>query len=221
MPGMGTQEQPAARTRDRQTRRTKRALLAAADEIFGENRVPTVAEVAERADVARATAYRYFPTQEALLLETSALGDSEAMRALPALAEEIADPADRLAEAVRRGAEGALGREGRLPAGLSLSLAPHAGGGRAGRGGGHITQPPPGVGRPARRRGYIAQLLADVQLPEEARERLAGSLTLLLGIDPIVSLRDNGDVPPERIPDVLAWTAHALVSAALADASKV
>jgi AcrR family transcriptional regulator len=203
MIGMGTQEQPAARTRDRQTRRTKRALLAAADEIFGENRVPTVAEVAERADVARATAYRYFPTQEALLLETSALGDSEAMRALPALADEIADPAERLAEAVRRGAEWTLGREARLRAVLRMSLDPDA-----------------GVERPARRRGYIAQLLADVELPEEARERLAGSLTLLLGIDPIVSLRDNGDVPPERIPDVLAWTAHALVSAALADASK-
>src|SRR3954452_20491370 len=172
-------------TRDRQTRRTKRALLAAADEIFAGGKVPTVAEVAERADVARATAYRYFPTQEALLLETSALGDSEAMRALPALADEIAHPADRLAEAVRRGAEWTLGREARLRAVLRMSLDPDA-----------------GAERPARRRGYIAQLLADVELPEEARERLAGSLTLLLGIDPIVSLRDNGDVPPERIPDV-------------------
>jgi hypothetical protein len=57
------------------------------------------------------------------------------------------------------------------------------------------------------------------RLDPDAYERLAGSLTLLFGIDPIVSLRDNGDVPPERIPDVLAWTAHALVSAALAEAS--
>jgi AcrR family transcriptional regulator len=199
---MSTQEQPATRTRDRQTRRTRRALLAAADEIFHENRVPTVAEVAERADVARATAYRYFPTQEALLLETSALGDSEPLRSLPALVEEIADPADRVAEAVRRGAEWTLGREARLRAVLRMSLDPEQ-----------------GSVRPARRRGYIAQLLADVRerLSPEGYERLAGSLTLLLGIDPIVSLRDNGDVPPERIPAVLAWTAHALVAAALAD----
>jgi AcrR family transcriptional regulator len=205
MAGMGAQEQPPARTRDRQTRRTKRALLAAADEIFGENRVPTVAEVAERADVARATAYRYFPTQEALLLETSALGDSEPLRSLPALVDEIPDPAERLAEAVRRGAEWTLGREARLRAVLRMSLDPEQ-----------------GIERPARRRGYLAQLLADVRgrLDDEAYERLAGSLTLLLGIDPIVSLRDNGDVPPERIPDVFAWTAHALVTAALADAGK-
>jgi AcrR family transcriptional regulator len=47
--------------------------------------VPTVAAVAERADVGRATAYRYFPTQEALLLETTFLGDGEVLRALPEL----------------------------------------------------------------------------------------------------------------------------------------
>jgi AcrR family transcriptional regulator len=188
-------------TRDRQTRRTRRALVAAADEIFAEGRVPTVADVAERADVARATAYRYFPTQEALLLETTFLGDSEPLRSLPELAETMADPAERMAEAVRRGAEWTLAREARLRALLRVSLDPDA-----------------GASRPARRRGYIAQLLADVRdrLSDEDYERLAGSLTLLLGIDPIVSLRDNGDLEPERIPDVLAWTARALVNAALA-----
>jgi AcrR family transcriptional regulator len=174
--------------------------VAAADELFAEGRVPTVAEVAERADVARATAYRYFPTQESLLLETTFLGDSGPLRSLPDLVHEIPDPADRLAEAVRRGAVWTLEREARLRTILRLSLE-HDG--------------PP---RPARRRQYIADLLADVsdQMTPEAYEQLAGGLTLLFGIDPIVSLRDNGDVPPERIPDVLAATAATLVHAALA-----
>jgi AcrR family transcriptional regulator len=195
---MSSQEPP--RTRERQTRRTRRALLAAADEIFAEGRVPTVADVAERADVARATAYRYFPTQEALLLETSYLGDSEPLRSLSGLADEIEDPAARVAEAVRRGAAWTLGREAKLRAVLRMSL-----------------DPAQEVTRPARRRHYIAELLAPLrdQLSPAAYERLAGSLTLLFGIDPIVSLRDNGDVPPERIPDVLAWTAHRLLEAAL------
>jgi AcrR family transcriptional regulator len=186
--------------RERQTRRTRTALLTAADEIFAEGRVPTVAEVAERADVGRATAYRYFPTQEALLLETSHLGDSEVLRSLPGLAGEIEDPAERVAEAVRRGAEWTLGREAKLRSVLRMSLDPAS-----------------DARRPARRRGYIAELLAPVRdrLSPDAYERLAGSLTLLFGIDPIVSLRDNGDVPPERIPDVLAWAARELVSAAL------
>src|SRR3954462_8423457 len=75
--------------RARQTRRTRRALIAAADALFAEGRVPTVAAVEARADVARAPAYRYFPSQEARLLETTFLGDSEAMRAIPQLAETV------------------------------------------------------------------------------------------------------------------------------------
>ncbi len=188
------------RTRARQTRRTRRALVAAADEIFEEGRVPTVAEVAERADVARATAYRYFPTQEALLLETTFLGDSEPLRSLLDVADEIEDPAERVAEAVRRGAAWTLGREARLRTVLRMSLDPEAG-----------TQ------RPARRRGYIAQLLEPVRqhLSPEGYERLTGGLTLLFGIDPIVSLQDNSAIDAERIPDVLAWIARELVRAAL------
>jgi AcrR family transcriptional regulator len=195
-------QEETTRGRERQTRRTRRALLVAADEIFAEGRVPTVAAVAERADVARATAYRYFPTQEALLLDASFLGDSEPLRSIPELAKEVSDPRERVAEAVRRGAAWTLERETRLRAILRTSL-----------------DPDQDVTRPARRRAYIAELLADVrdQLAPDAYERLAGSLTLLFGIDPIVSLRDNGDVEPKRIPDVLAWAAYALVDAALAD----
>jgi AcrR family transcriptional regulator len=186
------------KTRDRQTRRTRRALIAAADELFAEGRVPTVAAVAERADVGRATAYRYFPSQEALLLETTFLGDSDAMRAIPALAETVEDPAERLAQAVRTGAEWTLDREARLRMILRTSLDPSA-----------------DAKRPARRRAFIATLLEGLDLSPETRERLTGALTLLFGVDPIVSLTDNSDIPRDKIPDVLAWTAARLVEAAL------
>jgi AcrR family transcriptional regulator len=188
--------------RERQTRRTRRALLAAADQLYSEGRVPTVPEVAQRADVSRATAYRYFPTQEALLLETTFLGDQAAMRALPELAGTIEDPAERVAQAVRSGAEWTLGREARLRMILRASL-----------------DPATDTKRPARRRGYIADLLASVkdELPKKDYQRLAASLTLLFGIDPIVSLTDNSDVSRREIPDVLAWAAEALVKAALAE----
>ena len=81
-------------TRERQRGRTRRALIDAADALFAEGRVPTVAEVAERADVGRATAYRYFPTQEALLVETTFLGDQDALRALPERSSAMKDPAE-------------------------------------------------------------------------------------------------------------------------------
>lgn len=197
--GTSASKPDLSRTRGRQTRRTKRALLAAADEIFAEGGVPTVADVAERADVARATAYRYFPTQEALLLETTFLGDSGPIRSLPELVKEIPDPPQRLAEAVRRVTAWTLGREARLRTILRMSLQHE------------------GVQRPARRRHYIAQLLADVQaeMPIDEYERLTGALTLLFGIDPIVSIRDNSDIPPDRIPDILAWASYVLVRAAV------
>jgi len=192
----------SSRPRERQTRRTRRALIEAADELFAEGRVPTVAAVAERAQVARATAYRYFPSQEALLLETTFLGDSETMRAIPQLAAAVEGPGERIAEAVRTGAEWTLGREARLRMVLRASLDPS------------------GAQRPARRRAYIAALIDPLELPAEIHARLAGALTLLFGIDPIVSLMDNGDVAREAIPDVLAWTARRLVEAALEEAGR-
>jgi hypothetical protein len=108
-----------------------------------------------------------------------------------------------MAEAVKRGAQWTLGREARLRAILRMSLDPDS-----------------ELQRPARRRGYIAQLLEDVraQLAPDAYERLAAAMTLLMGIDPIVSLRDNGDIEPGRIPHVLAWAARELVSATLREA---
>jgi AcrR family transcriptional regulator len=193
------------KTRPRQTERTRRALIAAADELFAEGQVPTVAAVAERADVGRATAYRYFPTQEALLLETTFLGDSETLRSLPELTRESDEPAGGVAEAVRRGAEWTLEREARLRMILRASLDPAS-----------------DASRPARRRGYIEALLEPIEsrLSPDSRERLTGALTLLLGIDPIISLADNSDIPRERIPDVLAWTARQLVDAALEESGR-
>jgi AcrR family transcriptional regulator len=191
------------KARPQQTERTRRALIVAADELFEEGQVPTVAAVAERAGVGRATAYRYFPTQEELLLETTFLGDSETLRTLPELAREAQDPAEGVAEAVRRGAEWTLEREARLRVVLRASLDP--------------SNP---TTRPARRRAYIESLLEPVasELSPDTYERLTGALTLLFGIDPIVTLADNSDIPRERIPDVLAWTARGLVESALAEA---
>ena len=57
------------RERLRQKLRTRAALLRAARELVAQGKAPTVAEVADAAMMSRATAYRYFPTQEALLVE--------------------------------------------------------------------------------------------------------------------------------------------------------
>src|SRR6266545_1366776 len=62
-------EVPSQRERVNQKRRTRAALVQAARELLEKGRTPTVADVADEALVSRATAYRYFPSQEHLLLE--------------------------------------------------------------------------------------------------------------------------------------------------------
>jgi len=57
--------------RANQRSRTRNDLLEAGIELSGEGRSPTLEEVAERARVSRATAYRYFPNVDALLAEAS------------------------------------------------------------------------------------------------------------------------------------------------------
>ena len=78
--------------------------------------------------------------------------------------------------------------------------------------------------RAYRMRGHLhadldpLKMKADEPAPElepAAYDRLAAGLTLLFGIDPIVSLRDNGELDPEQIPDALAWVAYQLVDSAL------
>jgi AcrR family transcriptional regulator len=51
-----------------QKRRTRDALIAAAREIVARGETPTVEAAAEAASISRTTAYRYFPSQRALLV---------------------------------------------------------------------------------------------------------------------------------------------------------
>jgi AcrR family transcriptional regulator len=59
----------AAAGRPNQKQRTRKDLLQAAGRLLQQGRRPTIEEVAEAALVSRATAYRYFPSIEALLAE--------------------------------------------------------------------------------------------------------------------------------------------------------
>lgn len=71
-----------ANARANQKRRTRKDLLQAAARLLKEGRNPSLEEIAEEALVSRATAYRYFPNVEALLIEAPldlALPDEAAM----------------------------------------------------------------------------------------------------------------------------------------------
>lgn len=59
----------ASSKRPNQKQRTRKDLLEAAARLLKQGRKPSLEEVAEEALVSRATAYRYFPSVEALLVE--------------------------------------------------------------------------------------------------------------------------------------------------------
>src|SRR5215469_14755686 len=77
-----------ARVNHNQRNRTRTAITEAATALLREGSPPTVAEAAERAQVSRATAYRYFPTQESLLLEIAQV-------------EPLMEPVDKLVASFR------------------------------------------------------------------------------------------------------------------------
>jgi AcrR family transcriptional regulator len=89
--------------RERQRRRTRKAIVDAAAELLGCGDNPSVAEIAEAADVSRRTVYLYFPTLEHLLADAAL----EAARALvePRLEAggEVAERLEALVRAVQGG----------------------------------------------------------------------------------------------------------------------
>jgi AcrR family transcriptional regulator len=183
--------------RQGQKNRTRRALVEAAAELMRAGGTPTVPEVAEAAEVSRATAYRYFPTQEMLTAEVALFA---AGGPVDPLGGEDLPVADAVARLVRRVGEWTYESEAPLRTLMRLSLDPEA-----------------GVRRPGHRRGWISDALAPVreQLPDETYERLSTSLTLLMGIDPIVVMTDIAGADRERALDALEWSARALVEQAL------
>jgi AcrR family transcriptional regulator len=81
--------------RPNQRRRTRKDLLDAAARLVKQGRKPTLEEIAEEALVSRATAYRYFPNVDALLVEASLdIATPQAAELFPD--DSTADPVSRV-----------------------------------------------------------------------------------------------------------------------------
>ena len=74
--------------------RTKRTMLDAAMRLMQEGLIPSVTDVAEEAQVSRATAYRYYPTQAALIQAAV----DEALGPILAWESESTDAEQRMSE---------------------------------------------------------------------------------------------------------------------------
>jgi AcrR family transcriptional regulator len=176
--------------RVQQKARTRKALVDAAIGFVREGRDFSVGDVADAALVGRATAYTYFKTKESL--RAQAVLTFVASNDFPSFEGAFAQTADaetRVQEAqyralLRSSLEDGQGDE--LPR------------------------------RPANRRQWLTDALQPMRasLDDAAFDRLVGALSLCLGIEAHVTLRDVCGFSEQEASAIKAWAAAALVAAA-------
>jgi AcrR family transcriptional regulator len=190
--------------------RTRRLLLETASALLAEGAVPSVAEVAQRAGVSRATAYRYFPTRGKLV---SAVVDYS-LGPVRGVAKSIPDGRQRIDELFLQTFPRFKEYEPQLRAALQLSLSDMALE-RAGK----LTEEP-------YHRGHRIEILSHAAMPLKPQlgkrgfDRLVRALSILYGIESYVVLRDIWGAEHKEIQSIVRWVADTLVDAALRDAAK-
>jgi AcrR family transcriptional regulator len=190
--------------RTQQKARTRDALIAATRRLLAQGHTPTVEQAAAAGRISRATAYRYFPNQRALLAATYPLIDMPSL--LPAPAPP--DPATRLAAVADAQTQLVLELEPELRTQLRLALEPDA------RDRGQLPL------RRGRRITWIEEALAPLRgrLPDHQLRRLVHAIGATVGIEALVWLTDIAGLSRQQAVEVMRWSARALLRAALADA---
>lgn len=196
--------------REKQKGRTRKALLEAASQLAAQGKAPTIAEVAETADISRRTAYRYFPTQEQLLTEVGLEHTRPEIATALAQAASSPDPEvafDIFVQAVQRAA---FQNEALLATMLRLSLDRRLGQNSRGE---------PVRGK--RRVEWIETALTPLRAPLGKKKfaRLVSALTLCIGIEAVIALRDIRALEANESIEVSRWTARALIRAAMESSS--
>ena len=191
--------------RPNQRRRTRKDLLDAASRLMKLGLSPSLEDVAQEALVSRATAYRYFPSIEALLLEASIHLEMPAPESLfpPGVSQ---DPLARLALLDEAMDEMMAANEGPLRLMLANALQ------RVVRGEVDGEAPP----RQNRRGPLIEAALepARAQFAPADLDRLSKILALIIGTEAMVVFKDVLQIDDAEARDVRLWAVRALVEAA-------
>jgi len=171
--------------------------------------IPSVAQVAARSVVSRATAYRYFPSRSALI--TAVIEAS--LGPVRAFASDSASGRERVRELFVQTFPRFTEFEPQLRAAAQLSLEQ-----RALERAGLLEEEP-------YRRGHRIRILEHAiapmapTLPRPVRDRLHRALSVVYGIETYVILKDIWGLPDREVERIALWMADALIDAALRDAA--
>ena len=192
-----------------QRRRTRKAIVEATSELLRAGSTPTIAEIADAAEVSRRTVYLYFPTLEQLLIDATlgALSQAEVDEIIET--PEIAGDAGARVEAMARALQSMSPEAERL--GRSLIRLT-------------VDAPPNADGEVSPRRGYrrvewIEKALAPLreQIDPDRFQRLVFALAMVVGWEALIVQRDICGLTAEQGQDLSAWAARALLQATLSD----
>jgi AcrR family transcriptional regulator len=189
-----------------QRRRTRQAIVEATKRLLADGHTPSIDEVATAADVSRRTIYMYFPTLDQLLVDATSAQLTERtigpMLSDEALGEDVRDRVDAFAGALTE-----LAAEGLPLARRMLRLTVDA------------PLPETSTRRGYRRVEWITTVLEPVRdrLTAEQFDRLHAALTVVLGWEAMIVLRDTLGLDEDAEQRVLRWAAQALVDTALAE----
>jgi len=191
--------------------RTARLMLETAVRMMQDGVVPSISDVAEEAGVSRATAYRYFPSQAALV---HAVVD-EALGPILEWSSSEEDAERRVDDLIGTSIPRIEAFEATFRAALKHSLEQWAARRR-------------GVAglEPQFTRGHRIELLRNAiaplhpALPEASLDRLAKALSLVFGVETLVILKDIWNVDADEAREIALWSGRALVRAAMEDAGR-
>lgn len=193
---------PAERGRTNQRLRTRKDLLDAGLRLSAGGRQPSLDEIAAEAKVSRATAYRYFSSSEALLVEASADMSFPDLDRLFA-GQETASAVDRLVKLDRATAAMIRDQEPAIRALVASSMQ-------------QAMKAGPVPVRQNRRTPAIAAALKPVRgdFSGDAGDRLEKALALVIGTEAMLVLKDVLQLSDREAAAVRRWAIEALVEKA-------
>lgn len=197
-------------------RRKYNLLIKYAMKMFEEGAFPSVSELAIAAQVSRATAYRYFPTQSDLI---SAVVD-ECLKPMIVWQPENTRVEDRVEELLDFAFPQMLKHEGALRAALLLSLQQWA----EERSSASHEEKIDTNAKNKLVRGHRKQTLSMVteplnkELAPELVEKVNHALSVVYGSEVFMVLKDIWQLDNDGVQSVTSWMAKAILNQARADA---